>query len=116
MELKLVSKEIAFQLKELGFDWCCEIMFLEKGLKRPSQALVIKWFRDLYQISIDVKLLISGNYYCVVRYFIGKPEEFKEIVIGKCKTLNGTGVDELEEAGILKAIEILKERNNESKN
>lgn len=80
MELKLVDKEIAIQLKELGFDWKSRsyyendsLQYLEKDegsywnyneksrdkyniCSAPTQALVRKWFREIHDIHVEVNV------------------------------------------------------------
>jgi len=122
-ELKLVNKEISIQLKELGFNWKC-IYYLNKDDKIlyrptftnpddylsevPTQSLVCKWLRDVYSISVLPRQVISGYYVCDISYFIEEPEEHKVETLYKYSTF-----ELAEEFGIIKSIEILKNKKDE---
>ena len=115
MELKIVNKDLAIQLKELDFNWDCDhcyehgylIYFGDVVIPNelitlaPAQALVIKWLRDVYSIYITT-------------YPIQENMFSYEIAANDIKELdwveNYTTYELAEEAGILKGIEILKTR------
>lgn len=150
MELQLVNKTIAIQLKELGFNWECDVYtnihnkhcnygdeelytnteritgkaFIDriqgehiiktKGepywLYTPTQALVCKWFRDKFDIKI-----YSLPYTEIDSTFNILRENRYMWMIHKCESSTKYNLlydtyEEAEEAGILKAIEILKSK------
>jgi len=126
MELQLVNKEIAIQLKELGFiymkancygDNMCyqlpegELINALKGntvagyILAPTQALVCKWLRDIHNLNIKIdttdlftsqitKIKHKLNYNDSILYFEEGFESYEKA----------------EEAGILQAIKLLKEK------
>ena len=53
MLLRLISREIDLQLRELNFDWC-EYRPDNEPCEYPTQALLIKWLRDVHQIVLEV--------------------------------------------------------------
>lgn len=82
MKLQTISFEVAKDLKDLEFDWPVKKYFDNKGkpityilgkphwnfYKRPTQALVVKWFRDNHNISINItwSTYLSGFQYNIV--------------------------------------------------
>ena len=134
-ELELVNNQIAIQLKEIGFDWVCLDYYRPEGLVKfdveiamtshrsyyhnstsgnstysaTTQELVIKWFRIIHDIHIEpaVAICVSegiklSNYY--ILYI--NAEEIKD---KEYKSYEKAADD-----GIIKAIEILKNRNSEN--
>jgi len=118
MELKLCSKEIAIQLKELDFNWDCDHYYENDNLfyfgdivipnelitLAPEQALIIKWLRDIHEIYIipyPYKKENDTKIYCTydILHNDFEEEEWEE---------DYNTYELAEEAGILKAIEILK--------
>ena len=132
MELQIVNKEIAIQLKELGFDWevnayykeelyeqiknevykdCCSNNFSQyiDDISAPTQALVCKWFREKFQIYIQIEIdmiVLNKELYNYVIFISNKNTKFG--IQRRCKTTSYDTFEQAEEAGILKAIEILK--------
>lgn len=118
-ELQIVSKEIATQLEELGFDWNCDMWYeaqyelphkteyvFSKGTKAPTQALVVKWFRDVFNISIE-PLTTTQGIQCNICYY-----EKESLLVDECYNTYFDTYELAEETGILKAIEILKNKQN----
>lgn len=73
MKLQLVTKQQAELLKELGFDWHCDYFYdhsewefkafgychnkefiNEDKWAAPYTSLVIKWFRDVHKIHVEI--------------------------------------------------------------
>lgn len=124
MELEIVSKEIATELKELGFNWKCNRFYFpllqwlcsyedyegncDIKIPAPTQALVCKWFREVKHIKVLTKHSDIGTYNYEIR-IVTEPNQ-----IGKWErigNINSYNTYELaEEAGIIKAIEILKNK------
>jgi hypothetical protein len=118
MQLQLVSKEIAIKLQELGFDWKTNWYYrhdfntpveyyVEPNkplIRAPEQALVCKWLREVHKIRIFVKYAEgNGTYNFEIR--IPKPNTWEMERIGNIGSKET--YEQAEEAGILKAIEIL---------
>ena len=123
MELQIVNKEIAIQLKELGFDWevnayykeelyeqvknelykdCCSNNFSQyiDDISAPTQALVCKWLRDVHNINISIISISTKElqyYYDIIQLNVSHDIPYNTYELA-------------EEAGILKAIEILKSK------
>ena len=125
-ELKLCSKEIAIQLKELEFDWDCEYYYNNKDIlikqfnycydnpidyicAAPTQALVCKWFRDTKQIEIHIfKSDIGWCFQLEDSIEVDNNNEPFTL----CNSYAGyKNYEQAEEAGIFKAIEIFKNKN-----
>lgn len=126
MELKLVSKEIAIRLKKLLFYWKCDAFMTSTGsfwvdmmkdgynlnagaLAFPTQALVCKWFRDVHNIFVTPSYdWVGGNGYIVIVGVIGKSSDILDD--------RYTTYEEAEEAGIIKAIELLNQHKDSINN
>ena len=118
MELQLVSKEIALELKELGFDWKCRsyyendsLQYHEEGdnsywnyneyisniYSAPTHALAVKWLRDVHKINVIIEPF---------------EEEYGWRIRVSSSPASKGGVEvtyeQAEEAGIIEAIGILK--------
>lgn len=128
MELKLVSKEIALQLKELGFDNidCNAYYHINEGyelgytlcysneykqdilvLLAPTQALIVKYLRDVHNIHFHIDYSNQQDLYAI-HWEVPKMES-NRIIRPAYKTF-----ELAEEVGILKALEILKNKVNEN--
>jgi hypothetical protein len=133
MELQIVNNEIAIQLKELGFDWCCmhfyqndilinvaEIFDYEKNIintynsilrnfeyAAPTQSLIIKWFREIHNISIIISPNRNNHYYKICK------TDNPIIIYGSG---DGYNYEQAEEAGIIEAIKLVKEQNAKTNN
>lgn len=126
MELKLVSKEIAIRLKKLLFYWKCDAFMASTGsfwvdmvkdrynlnageLAFPTQALVCKWFRDVHNIFVTPSYdWVGGNGYIVT---VGVMDKSSDILDDRYTTY-----EEAEEAGIIKAIELLNQHKDSINN
>ena len=107
MELQIVTYEISKRLKELGFDWKISVgkgqminIIPECEDVRPTQALVCKWFRDVYNIIVCVGIRRGCQ-------FIGGiviNDNFIHVPLA-CETY-----EQAEEVGILEAIKIIKNK------
>lgn len=105
MELKALNKDILDQLIELGFDCSGNsiaefeddfIMFL------PEQALVVKWFRDKFDIIINVEKDDENQWFFFIEVWEGRDKN-STTDVGIYATY-----EDAEERAILKAIETLK--------
>ena len=129
MQLQIVSKEIALELRELGFDWKCDYqwnLLTNKHQKQfnqypdnfnskdytnnccsaPTQALVCKWFRDTHKIYIHHRKIVRG-WLAEINNKNAKWHILKDNELQVFKTW-----EQAEEAGIIKTIEILKTKQN----
>jgi len=138
MELEIVSKKIAVLLKELGFDWIPNEVYSstrednaifpygeeldgDNELYAPTQALVCKWFRDVHNIGINISSISKRTLKEDKNFNIWKNLHtvfvFEELVdeTKYSKEYAYSIYEEAEEAGIIEAIKILKNRQNGSK-
>ena len=133
MELQRINKEIALKLKELGFNWsvnhyylydtievqqCVSIRSdepvdnitsnsncLEKYYSAPTQALVVKWLRDVHKIRIFVQYSeANGTYKFEIR--VPRTEDWKMERIGFISSFET--YEQAEEAGIIEALKLIK--------
>lgn len=141
MELKKCKTKIVLQLKELGFPvtyakgyWSKQYWSntkwdntYKKKIIKPTQALVVKWFRDIHDIHIEVNIRHNPlrNIYKKYAYAISIESDLYD---GWGENLNewiGAGTinneknpnyhtyntyELAEEAGIIEAIKLLKAR------
>jgi hypothetical protein len=141
MELKQCKTKIVLQLKELGFPvtyakgyWSKQYWSntkwdntYKKKIIKSTQALVVKWFRDIHDIHIEVNIRHNPlrNIYKKYAYAISIESDLYDGLdnnldewIGVGMTDNKKNLDyhvcntyELaEEAGIIEAIKLLKAR------
>ena len=138
MELNIVSKPTSLALKELGFDYKCDNWYrvsndypelYGRNAKRgglvppiksniatavaPTQSLICKWLRDVHGIYIMTKpeQIVTGTVIYKVGVYIQDPTE--EFGIRRHTLITGQETfEQAEEAGIIKALEILKESNH----
>lgn len=123
MELQIVNREIASQLKELGFDWVPqevysitredntlfnygEVLDGDNELYAPYQSLVCKWLRKIHNIHVIIDVWIGAKY--TFSYNLrecGGKRDIRTPDSGNYATY-----ELAEEAGIIKAIKLLKEK------
>jgi virulence-associated protein VapD len=127
-ELKISNYEISKQLQELGFNWKDYSLYIndfhEDGnieYVAPTQSLVIKWFRDVHNIHIST---MPNSYYkrklLGFVYIIGVFDEnnihngidYDKDQMNKLgeKVQGFETTEDAEEAGIIKCIDILKNK------
>ena len=130
MKLQLVDYQTAKDLKELGFNWKVRYFWDENSPKltpygynyednynddiifesknyysAPEQALVTKWFRDIYGLSIETVRLPKGYETCVTRI----NDEYLDVVIGGSKFNTWPIYEEAVLEGIKKTINYIKD-------
>jgi hypothetical protein len=116
MELQIVSFELAKKLKEAGFDIFGVEAYLENGeltlsldkrgplVIAPSLELAKMWFREKYNLLIEPTHYTTEHF----TYNIYKRSEIITILkLGSINDLVNT-YEEALEAGLLKAIELIK--------
>ncbi len=116
MNLPIVPFDVARDLKELGFDWDVLNKYADNGklndatysgdIKAPTQSEVCKWLRDEKGIHIEITIM---NY--LYAYEVCDTNGLAVVYFGNDMYKFDT-YEAAELAGIKKAIEILKERNN----
>lgn len=131
MELKIVNKEIASNLKELGFYLDTNGNFRnidnlkegrviinpdlqdpkefyfnnKKAILIPTQSLVVKWLRDVHKIRIFVQYSeANGTYKFEIR--IPRIEDWKMERIGFISSFET--FEQAEEVGIIEALKLIK--------
>lgn len=125
MVLKDCKTKIVLQLKELGFPvnyakgyWSKQYRSTtkwdstyKKKIIKPTQALVVKWFRDVHKLAIEVQnvnILVKSRWLFEINQL-----PCGVLVLWDMNTSPNFSTYELaEEAGIIEAIKILKERQN----
>lgn len=128
MELKIVNKEIASNLKELGFYLDTNGNFRnidnlkegrviinpdlqdpkefyfnnKKAILIPTQSLVVKWLRDIYNIRVSLIPIYDNK----ANYLRGWDVEVNEICLNNNDCY--TTYEQAEEAGIIEALKLIK--------
>lgn len=111
IEESYVSFDTAKMLKEAGFKANCAFILddNQERLYRPTQALAVRWLREVHRIVVDATFFPPSTDGNAWRYFIGEMDDM---------VWNGDYVpsdefyenyEEAMEAGLKEAIKLIKE-------